>query len=47
MRAADDYINATAMCRLAGKKFHDFYRLDTTEAYFNELSSKTGIPLWN
>jgi hypothetical protein len=31
-------VNATAMCQAAGKKFHDFYRAGTTEAYFNELT---------
>lgn len=32
------------MCRAAGKQFSDFARLDTTRAYFNELSSARGIP---
>ncbi len=43
MRATDGYV--TAMCRAAGKQFSDFARLDTTEAYLNELSSIRGIPL--
>ena len=44
-RATDGYINATAMCKAAGKQFHDYSRLSTTSDYLRALSSKTGIPV--
>jgi hypothetical protein len=43
-RSSDGYINATAMCQAAGKKFHDYSRLGTTRAFVVELSAVTGIP---
>ncbi len=44
-RAADGYINATAMCRAAGKQWFDYRRQKTTDPYFEELCSETGIPV--
>jgi hypothetical protein len=44
-RASDGYINATAMCKAAGKQMNDYTRLDTTKAFLQELSSDTGIPV--
>lgn len=44
-RAEDGYINATAMCKAAGKKMNDYTRLSTTSAYLSELSADTGIPV--
>jgi hypothetical protein len=44
-RAEDGYINATAMCKAAGKKMNDYTRLSTTSAYLEELSADTGIPV--
>ena len=44
-RAKDGYINATAMCKAAGKRFFDFHRLDTTEAFLDALMTETGIPV--
>lgn len=44
-RADDGYINATAMCKAAGKKMNDYMRLATTGAYLAELSADTGIPV--
>ena len=44
-RAADGYINATAMCKAAGKQMNDYTRLDTTKAFLKELSEDTGIPV--
>ncbi len=32
------------MCKAAGKKWNDYYRLGTTIPFVNELSSETGIP---
>lgn len=43
-RAGDGYVNATAMCKAAGKKFNDYARLKTSQEFINELSSVTGIP---
>ena len=43
-RITDGYINATAMCKAAGKKINDYGRLSTTQAFLKELSSETGIP---
>lgn len=43
-RSKDGYINATAMCQAAGKKFNDYSRLDTTKAFIKELGSIAGIP---
>lgn len=44
-RQKDGYINATAMCKAAGKQWHDYSRLTTTRPYLDALSSDTGIPL--
>jgi len=44
-RSLDGYINATAMCRAAGKLYADYGRLRTTEAFLVELSSDMGIPI--
>lgn len=44
-RASDGYINATALCKAAGKQFNDYTRLDGTKAFFDVVSAKTGIPV--
>jgi hypothetical protein len=44
-RAKDGYINATAMCKAAKKRFHDYSRLNTSEAFVRELTLVTGIPV--
>ena len=44
-RLTDGYINATAMCRAAGKRINDYGRLSTTQAFLKELSSEAGIPV--
>ena len=43
-RVQDGYVNATAMCKAAQKRFHDYTRLATTGAFLAELSTVTGIP---
>lgn len=43
-RAADGYVNATAMCKAAGKRINDYGRLATTSEFLQELSAVTGIP---
>jgi hypothetical protein len=42
-RVQDGYINATAMCKAAGKAWSDYIRLSSTKAFINELSSVMGI----
>jgi hypothetical protein len=44
-RTADGYVNATALCKAAGKQFNDYFRLDSTKAFLAALSAKTGIPV--
>lgn len=44
-RAADGYINATAMCQAAGKLFGNYYQLQTTKAFLAELEADIGIPI--
>ena len=43
-RAEDGYINATAMCKAAGKRFNHYYDNDSNKAFIQELSSDAGIP---
>lgn len=43
-RLEDGYVNATAMCTLANKRFNDYRRLNSTEAFISELVTVTGIP---
>jgi len=43
-RVKDGYVNATAMCKAAGKKINDYTRLNTTTPFIYELSAATGIP---
>ncbi len=44
-RASDGFINATAMCKAAGKLWSDYRRLNTTENFLTELSTDMGIPI--
>jgi hypothetical protein len=44
-RESDGYINATAMCKATGKLWADYFRLDSTKAFLNELSAVTGYPI--
>lgn len=44
-RVSDGYFNATAMCRVSGKKFNDYSRLSVTKAFLSELSPVAGIPV--
>ena len=36
-RAKDGYIDATAMCKVAGKNWHDYSRIGPTKAFLAEL----------
>lgn len=42
-RATDGYINATAMCRIAGRRWPDYWRLETSKAFVVELSAVVQI----
>lgn len=42
-RVTDGYINATAMCKAAGKQMSDYNRLSTTKPFLDELSKATGV----
>jgi hypothetical protein len=44
-RVRDGYINATAMCKVAGKLWADYRRLKTTDAFLVALSNDMGIPI--
>jgi hypothetical protein len=44
-RHHDRYIDATAMCRAFGKRWHDYYRLASTAEFLAELSEKLAIPI--
>ena len=44
-RAIDGYVNATAMCQVAGKLFADYTRLNTTRAFLRALHADMGIPI--
>ena len=41
-RASDGFINATAMCRAAGKEWPDYQKRKSTEKFFNALSADLG-----
>lgn len=43
-RTHDGYINATALCKAAGKKVNDYLRLQSTKDFLKALESETGIP---
>lgn len=42
-RSSDGYINATAMCRAAGKRWPDYWRLPAAKEFVEELSSVVHI----
>ena len=44
-RSIDGYINATAMCRAAGRLFGHYAENRTTKAFLSELSTVIGIPI--
>lgn len=44
-RRLDGYMNATAMCRAAGRLFGHYAENKTTSAFLAELSSDIGIPI--
>lgn len=46
-RPRDGYIDATKLCRQAGKVFGDYYRSAQTTAFLNELSLDMQVPISN
>lgn len=44
-RANDGYINATQLCDVAAKKWHNYLREETTGHFLRALSEKSGIPV--
>lgn len=45
LRAGDGYIDATNMCKAAGRNWSDYRRLGTTNAFLVELSTALQIPI--
>lgn len=43
-RASDGFMNATAMCKAAGKRWDHYNTNETTKDFLEALSSDTGIP---
>lgn len=44
-RISDGYVNATAMCKLAGKAFAHYMESASTKAFVEELSADVDIPI--
>lgn len=44
-RASDGYINATELCRAAGKRWNDYFDPKRSQDFFEALSRKTGKPV--
>ena len=43
-RESDGYINASHLCELANKRWHNYFQNTGTKAFIDELSIETGIP---
>lgn len=44
-RPADGFVDATALCKAAGKKWSHFAGLDSTKEFIQALAESTGIPV--
>lgn len=44
-RESDNYVNATQICKLAGKNWADYFRLKETKTFLDRLSIHMGIPI--
>ena len=44
-RVKDGYVNATAMCKAAGKLFGHYNEVKAHQAFFTALSTDIGIPI--
>ena len=43
IRKSDGYVNATAMCKIGNKNWSDYYKIQTTKKYIDELSARMHI----
>jgi hypothetical protein len=46
-RIQDGYINATAMCQAAGKRWDNYAQNQSSQEFWQALSEKTGIPVFS
>lgn len=44
-RASDGYINATELCRAAGRRWNDYFEPKRSQDFFEALSRRTGKPV--
>jgi hypothetical protein len=44
-RASDGYIDATALCKVANKRWESYHRLKSTKDYIDEIARETEIPV--
>lgn len=44
-RSCDGYINATALCKAAGKQWNEYSSNKSTKAFLEVVATKTGIPV--
>ncbi|MDM8567606.1 KilA-N domain-containing protein [Candidatus Halobeggiatoa sp. HSG11] len=44
-RPSDGYLDATAMCKINGKRWFDYYRTKETQSFLIALSKSTGLPI--
>ena len=46
-RASDGYVNATQLCIIAGKRWHNYVREETTGTSFVLFQPKRKLALWS
>ncbi|MDM8567508.1 KilA-N domain-containing protein [Candidatus Halobeggiatoa sp. HSG11] len=44
-RSSDGYLDATAMCKINGKHWFNYYRTKETQGFLIALSKSTGLPI--
>lgn len=44
IRLKDGFVNATKLCKSAGKQWYDYYRLKTTQTFLKVFQDNAGIP---
>src|SRR5262245_36854021 len=44
-READQYVDATALCKLSGKQWNHYFVNQRTKAFLEALATETGIPV--
>jgi len=45
-RSNDGYFDATAMCKVTGKRWNNYHRANPTQEFLKALSSETGLPVY-